>query len=400
MEKLFRLLRDGLIIVLVTGVLLLAVELGLRWVYGAPGKVQQQIAYAFHPDYLIALKPGMEKRYIRSPQNGGDTIYWRTNAAGFRGKELLHDPELRVMVYGDSNIQGEFSALDSSYAGKLESYLQAALQREVEVINAGIIGFGPDQSLIRMTGEVARYRPDVVIFHVFADNDFGDLIRNRLFEIDSAGALLATPHPREADPVLATGTASPFMLVEAAKRVGRKLLAARPAVHAEIFVERTRQRCQDEYAIYREDLPKSYSHFADHYDFDLALEPDLPSSQEKVRLMGGVLKAVQYLAHKQGFRLLVLIQPSAIDVSENNYIAHFSLKKHAAYEPARLSDCVASLCDGAGISYLNLYPIFLKNEPNTLFFLIDDHWNDRGQDLAARETVRVLLPDLTGEAAR
>ena len=36
-----------------------------------------------------------------------------------------------------------------------------------------------------------------------------------------------------------------------------------------------------------------------------------------------------------------------------------------------------------------IFDVFLKNNPGSLYFREDDtHWNDRGQDLAARETAR------------
>src|SRR5439155_6628510 len=71
--------------------------------------------------------------------------------------------------------------------------------QRIEVINAGVDGFGPDQSLLRFEQEVDVYQPDIVVFHIFADNDFGDIIRNRLFDVDPSGALVKTMHVRTID---------------------------------------------------------------------------------------------------------------------------------------------------------------------------------------------------------
>lgn len=382
------------IVLLLTSLLMIVLEFGLRWFYQdtATGLKPEDQAYQFHPNYLISLKSNMRKRFIRSNQIG-DTIYWRSNQAGFRGMELVDKPASRVMVYGDSNIQSRFTHLQDTYPEKLKQYLQTALMQEVEVINAGIIGFGPDQSLLKMTDEVALYRPDIVVLHVFADNDFGDIVRNRLVEADSAGVLISTPFPKEVDPDLYQQGVQSFMLVKLAKRAAKSLLRELPAAEADIFIERVRARCQDENQIYEQGLPKKYSHFHDHYDLDLALEPDSPAAQTKVRLMAGVLKAAQGLAQKQGFRLLVLIQPSSIDLTENNLISYLDLKKFPEYQPTRLSASVETICQEAHIPFINLYPIFLANEPHTLFHIRDDHWNERGQDLAAKETAHLLTRD-------
>ena len=44
------------------------------------------------------------------------------------------------------------------------------------------------------------------------------------------------------------------------------------------------------------------------------------------------------------------------------------------------------------IPCLDLYPVMAANDPGRLFFLgKNNHWNARGQDLAARETAGYLL---------
>jgi hypothetical protein len=101
------------------------------------------------------------------------------------------------MVYGDSNVQARFSSLEDTFSHRLEIGLESRLGTKVDVINAGVIGFGPDQSLLRFIKDADVYRPNVVIFHVFADNDFGDLLRNRLFELAPDGTLVETPHQRK-----------------------------------------------------------------------------------------------------------------------------------------------------------------------------------------------------------
>jgi hypothetical protein len=87
------------------------------------------------------------------------------------------------MVYGDSFIKAEFSQLDKTFAKRLEAKLGAIIQIPAEAINAGIVGYGPDQILLKMEEELPRLKPDLTIEAVFADNDFGDLLWHKLFKL-------------------------------------------------------------------------------------------------------------------------------------------------------------------------------------------------------------------------
>ena len=45
------------------------------------------------------------------------------------------------------------------------------------------------------------------------------------------------------------------------------------------------------------------------------------------------------------------------------------------------------ICDRAGVGRINLFDIFMKNDPQTLYFKrANAHWSDAGQVLAAEAT--------------
>lgn len=50
----------------------------------------------------------------------------------------------------------------------------------------------------------------------------------------------------------------------------------------------------------------------------------------------------------------------------------------------RLSAIVDEICERLHISRVDLYPLFLRSDPDSLYFIDDGHWNDAGQALAAR----------------
>ena len=182
-------LKNLLLLLVSTAISLLLLEAALRAI--GPG---DELAYV--PDDTLIFRPGPSRsvRYVRFPEHGGNVISTRFDEHGFR--EGNGDPEdrgaLRVFVYGDSFIQASYSTTDDSFVGQLEQRLAGVSRVPVRVFNAGVNGYGPDQLYLRMRDELPRFEPDLVILSVFADNDVGDLIRNKLFRLDATGRLV--PH--------------------------------------------------------------------------------------------------------------------------------------------------------------------------------------------------------------
>lgn len=379
----------------ITLVLLVLLELLLQFLFPekAARKKAYSLAYEFNSDYLVSMKPNIKKSFPRSKENGGQLIEWQTNKDSFRGNALRENPGVRIIVYGDSNVQARFSRLENTYTQRLETYLREGGTKEIEVVNAGVIGFGPDQSLIRFTKEADIYKPSIVIFHMFTDNDFGDPIRNRLFELDAAGNLAATRYPKTVDKELGRrGVArffSSLLLVRAAGKIAQKLRSKDKT--ADVTIRRYAALVEKEYAVYTQSKPRRFSHFADHYDLDVASAPDSDSAKAKVKLMSAVLREAKARAAAGGIELLVVIQPSVIDMTTNFVISYKHLeRKYPGYKRTNLTDALERICVENDIHRVNLYDIFLRNTPEKLYFRNDNHWNDRGQDLAAKETASYI----------
>ncbi len=400
-------LKDAMIILGISLAILIASEIILRVLF--PEKIEasnifEPVAYEFNKDYLISLKPNIRKEYIRLEENGGYISHWQTNSRSFRGPELRDNPEYRVIVYGDSNVQARFSGRSRTFPIQLEHYLNKSGIRNIEVINAGVIGFGPDQSLIRFSKEVDQYKPDLVIFHVFADNDFGDIVKNRLFSLDADGNLIPTGFKKTDDDYLSASRRiktfiSQMLTVRAIKKMvrltvkGNSSEALTEHSNKENVIDTLQKKCKAEYLVYKEARPRKFSHFGDHYDIDIALNPEQASSKIKIRLMEEVLKEANNLAHTKGVRFLVLIQPSVIDLTKDNAaISYKDLQKYPEYKRTNLTDAVERACTLHHINSINLFSAFMKNSPEDLFFRAgNDHWTDLGQKLAAKITAKYLI---------
>jgi len=404
--------RDGLIALGVSLVLLVAGEFLLRSIYPEevlPPSSYDRLMYQFDPEILVALKPNMESSFRRSKENGGDVIRWSTNSLGFRGGELRPEPDVRIVVYGDSNIQASFSELQSTFPFRLEQELHALTGKDVEVINAGVVGMGPDQNLLRLKREVDDLAPDVVVFQVFADNDFGELIRNRLFDLDPSGGLILTTHQRPIDAHLERAPDRPFLSTLLTVRAAEKFWhAVRPddgeqasgrIDTGEELLNYFLQENARQYAIFEASGPGQYSHFADLYDADVAVHPRGESATAKIRLMDAVLGEASETAKSAGALFFVVIQPSRTDLTKNSMLSYEDLGKYPDYRPDNLCRAVENILAQRKIDGISLFQAFKTHAAQGLYFNNDDdHWNDAGQSLAAKLTAERLAPILKGDA--
>jgi hypothetical protein len=108
--------------------------------------------------------------------------------------------------------------------------------------------------------------------------------------------------------------------------------------------------------------------------------------------MEAVLKELKSLAFSKDIGLVIVIQPSVIDLTENFKFSFKHLARYSRYQRSNLTDAVEAICRVSGVHFINLFNIFLENGPEELYFRGGDpHWNNRGQQIAARETASYIL---------
>ncbi len=170
-----RRILSGLLIAAVTlGAVLLALEMGLRFVG------QGDDAFV-RPDPWTGwvLIPGHRADLHSEDPALGRRIAMRTDSLG------LHDVErtaakapgvYRVLVLGDSYVQAAQVPLDSALTRRLERMLDRRGGRRVEVWNCGVDGYTTSQELLYLRHVASRYRADLVVLCVYAGNDIVDQV--------------------------------------------------------------------------------------------------------------------------------------------------------------------------------------------------------------------------------
>lgn len=380
----------ALALVVSCGLTLAAAEVVLRQALGA----RYYTSIRLDERTLYQLNPGSRREYIHAPINGGVHVRYEINSRGFRGAELAADGALpRVVVYGDSFIQAEFSHTEDTFAERLEAHLAERLGGEVEVVNAGVAGYGPDQELRRMETELASLRPELVVVALYSGNDFGDLLRNKLYRLDERGELRDNPYVLDDAVVRRVAVAQRELILKKALRDALRRL--RGDAHAAIPTGAAARRERVEAALvqlvgeYREYVERGDNTvrelMSDPYNADVSLAPEGDSAKYRVAMLDAIAARMRETAAAARVPLLLVVIPSPIDVSDEHESGEVDVERHPAYRRSALTDAMRDIADRQGIPAVNLFPPFAARGARDLYLKgVDDHWNERGQDFAAQ----------------
>jgi lysophospholipase L1-like esterase len=371
-------------------------------------------SYQFDERYLFELIPNTTKAFRHRPVNGGHTITYRINSKGFRGEELQADgAATRVVVYGDSFVQARYSVLENTFTEQLEARLAARLHRPIEVVNAGVTAYGPDQASLRLEDELAWLAPDLVVVAIFGGNDFGDLVRNKLFRLDAAGRLYVNSYvvdERLKTSLIRTAKA-PFtyrVIVRALERrrrsSGDRWKRATAGIPSRGLLEewlRSGQAAYEEYVVHENDVVTHL--FSDHYDADMSLTPTTDSAHYKALLMERVLQRIQRTLRNHGIPLVLLIIPHPMDVQDVYEMARVERARYPDYRRSTITDVLQRTAERHRMRFVNLFEPYRQRRAEVLYFSGgDQHWNDVGQAVAAELIADYVLTEqlLEPEAAR
>ena len=174
-QRLRRLLTNGVIALVSTW---LSLNGGLflvdRWVASQGGNIEARIMLAPRPHmWLPDARAGYRnKPHLDHAVFGG--IRGRTNAFGFR---MDRDPArggerkgARVFGIGDSVTWGLAVSREDAYLGVLERNARLA-GHDLEVVNAGVIGYASYQEQAFLSDHVKPWRPDIVLLN-YCRNDW------------------------------------------------------------------------------------------------------------------------------------------------------------------------------------------------------------------------------------
>lgn len=343
---------------------------------------------------LFKLAPNRDSEFTRSESSGGGRYLTHINKDGYVGKELRPTgAAVRVLIYGDSFIHTYYVHPEDSFAQQLENALSRRLATDIEVVNAGVAAYGPDQIALRMDDEIERLKPDLVVVSIFGGNDFGDLVRDKIFRLDDAGALRLNQYRLDPKTAAALDTAQRTSILMGALWTARQRLrgpSPPPPVPARVdpqiaqmdrFLERAAEE-YDDFEVKKSDVVTNLQQ--DAYNADIALLPNSEPVRFKIRLMEAVLRHIDAIAKRRHVPLVLMFIPYPGDVAEHYYNFKVDPVRFPDYRPENITDTLKGIAERNGLTYLNLWDTFRPLDAETLFIHGgDDHWNEAGQHLGA-----------------
>ncbi len=182
-------LSDAAAAAVLLGIALCAAQLvrgralrGAGWLPGAlAAAVLLELAVGALDCGLVSRSP--EARlggpYWERPGVAGRWVFLKkgTAAMGFRSPEP-YTPRAdrpRLLFLGDSYVEGSGSDFPCNYPQVVEAELSRRLGRPVQVMSAGVAGYGPVDAANLLDLLVAEgWEFDAVVYHLFPENDFSD----------------------------------------------------------------------------------------------------------------------------------------------------------------------------------------------------------------------------------
>lgn len=367
-----------------------------------------------------SLQPNAQGRYF-APMYEYD-VDVRINSLGLRADEAIGyaKPEgvFRIMVLGDSFIEALQVKLEESLPQRLGQYYAEKTGRPVQVLNAGVSGWGTDQQLLWLQYEGVKYSPDLILLAVYPRNDFmnnsealeainqgsiqkpffvldGEEVRLNYSPFDPAslpsatqGSILNAPAPMEPGPLTMVGAwlhdySALYRYIDPRIRIMSPQFAASLARTGLITPgQETKIAAQAE-----ESVPVAYGVYQ--------RTPD-ETWQAAEALTALLFREVRRTAEEMGAgvsALLIAAPEQVYDEEWQKVLKQYPAMQRWETDPVGPQQRAAAALTAAGVPVVDLLPLFREQAkgPTPLHYLNDGHWTPQGHDLAARAAFNFLV---------
>jgi lysophospholipase L1-like esterase len=341
-------------LVTAVAVALVLCELLLRLLYPQTLGVWRQTR-----DGLILLRPSLNSYLERF----GTHI--QTNSHGFRDREhALEKREgvLRVLLLGDSFMEALQVEFPDAFASLFERDLRVLLGCEVEVINAGVSGWGTDDEVTFLTRRGKELHPDVVLFAATLHNDVSDNLEERY-------------HAIEREQVIA-------------KPIRRSAWYAYWGLEARSYLASHSHLYQIAYQSWKS-LGRSGAgtRLTDHVVELMKKNPN-PAVFRGWQMTQKLLEKANALAKSEGFTLAMFMIPTIYEVDDRAY-SELVAAQHlndAELDREKPIETLTAILAREGIRAIDLLPAFrewTRASGRPLYLDGDGHFNQDGHRLAA-----------------
>lgn len=372
---------------------------------------------SFNPLYEYDVQVDFNSRGIRGPES---LVYAKTPGV------------YRVLLLGDSFVEAVQINYGETLGEQLRAVLEEALGQPVEVINAGVSGFGTDQQLLWLREEGTKYAPDLVLLAVYPHNDF--MNNAELLESANQGSINkpffelidGNLHPRyfPFDPTTVPDVTSPFAEV-APPELSPELspgpltgladwLRSRSAFyryfdpHIRLAAPRFAAWLGRAGLIAPGQESQLVAQGANYIPLTYGVyqKPLVAEWQDAVALTHALLAEMEQTISQMGASGAAILVPAAESMDGERWqriLTQFPVMQAGEWDVWQPEELAATGLRAAGIPALSLTDAFRQTQSSAppLYLEEDGHWTAAGHALAARATVNFLaeegiVPGLAG----
>jgi len=339
------------------------VELAVRWV-NPQDLHRDEGLWAPDPERAFRLAPGFRGTEVSHEFRVSIAI----NSRGLRDREMAPAKPpgtVRMLVVGDSFTYGSGVAAADTYPKRLERLLAERAGVRVEVINAGVSGYGTVHEAAFLRAEGWGYEPDVLVLQMFPQNDLDDNLEPFGREVVDGALRVRAIRPEGA---------APLRRVQA---------AVRARSHAYRFLG-------DRYHLLRIRLGLEQS-YAASLGVYLRRPPErVTAGWEATR---GQLRDIVEMGRQRGRPVVVVHAPAlaALDADRAAAFARFYRVDRKELDWDRPGLTLSALCAALGVPYLDLTERFrATGRSREFYYAHNGHWNSAGHDQVGRWILEAL----------
>jgi len=391
-KVLITLSRAGLILLGVLASLLL-LEDGFRILYPDPSPKLLNQGLQFDPTFGLAFTPNAGG--WNTSLRGEYSTYVKINGKGLRGPEYPYQKEpgvYRILVLGDSFTAGLQVPQEQTFPSLLEARLrQQYPQAAIEVINAGVIGYGTDNELAYFTNEGYKYRPDLVVLALFTGNDITDNIWYSLYKLEEGELVrVEATRPRTTTPRWAA-EGSLFRKVRSFLYQNSRLYSVSIELLTLSAIQRIPALADFLISMGFVEITQPSVNYGNIYAFRYLPDEAWQKTEALILELNRQVEA----HHSQ---LLVAILPDETDVDEQRrreiYQTYAHLTKEQAINGPPPTEQMAQILESHNILHVQLLPA-LKNQLHQagepLYYRYDGHWTPAGHRVAGQAIFEYLV---------
>lgn len=353
---------NAVLVLLAMAMAVVMAEFGVRIL--AP----QPTGLSYHDRYGLVLHyPGIARRL---PQFGTTVSF---NSAGMRDIEHSYAKPsgvFRIILLGDSFMEAFQVPFEASMPSLLQVQLAQASGKAVEVINAGVSGWGTDDQLRYLTQYGRQYDPDLIVVAMTLHNDISDNLRQEWHKL---GDQVLVERPVEPTPYFR-------YKLEGAK--------AYIASRFQLYQLWRRARHGGEIRQARSQL--------DNHVVSLFKRPPSARMQDGLELTALLLGATDSVASAMGAKMALVLLPLKVQLTDSAYAGFVA----AAGEPPdempieAPQHALSGIADSLEIPVVDLLPGFrnwMATSGSPLYLTWDGHWNQAGHLLATSIVAQRLI---------